>query len=182
MKILDEIKRDHDQVRELFLQIENKEKEGPEIFKTLVITVLAHHEAEEKTVFGQLPADEESQDLKLELIAEHDSLRRGMQVVLDTDPEDNNWKARLSVCKEMFSHHIQEEEKQLFEKLRKELTQAKLNKLYDSFASAEEKAKEAAEEMVTQGMILRPEDYLPREKDTSGDPAHGKTGTTKKSK
>ena len=56
------------------------------MFNNLVITALAHHETEEQTAFGQFFDDKRSQELKLKLIAEHDSLRRAIQVAADTGP------------------------------------------------------------------------------------------------
>ncbi|HSK67807.1 MAG TPA: hemerythrin domain-containing protein [Candidatus Limnocylindria bacterium] len=169
MRILEEIKRDHDKVRELFLQIDNKEDMGPEIFRTLCAVVLAHHEAEERTVFPQLDRDEDAKELRLELIAEHDMLRRGLQVVLDTDHKDDNWKARVMVCKEMLNHHVEEEEKELFEKLRSKLSENQLNRLYDSFKQVEDEERQHAERQAKEGMVLKPQDHLPKNPMPLGD-------------
>ena len=161
MKILEEIKKEHDEVRDLMLQLENEEKKAEKIFGEIAVTILAHHEAEEEVVFEKLPDEKEAQDLKMELISEHDSLRRSIQAVLDTDPDDDYWMPRYKVMKEIFWHHIQEEEGELFEKLRDALSDKQLEKLYEPFESTEEKKKEEMKKKVDSKMVLKPEKDLP---------------------
>lgn len=161
MKILEEIKKEHDEVRDMMLQLENDEKKADEIFSEMAVTILAHHEAEEEVVFEKLPDEKEAQDLKMELISEHDSLRRSIQAVLDTDPDDDYWMPRYKVMKEIFWHHIQEEEGELFEKLRDALSDKQLEKLYEPFESTEEKKKEEMKKKVDSKMVLKPEKDLP---------------------
>lgn len=161
MKLLEGIQQEHDDVRSLFLQIENDEERAADLFDQLAVLVLSHHEAEEQVVFDKLPDDKESKELKLELIAEHDNVRRVMQVVLDTDPEDDHWAARCKVVKEVFAHHIEEEENELFGTLRDELSESEMDKLYKKFEAAEAKAKPDMQKMVKAKMILKPEHVLP---------------------
>ena len=161
MKILEEIKKEHDEVRDLMLQVENDEEKAGEIFSEMAVTILAHHEAEEEVVFEKLPDEKEAQDLKMELISEHDSLRRAIQAVLDTDPDDDYWMPRYKVMKEIFWHHIQEEEGELFEKLRDALSDKQLDKLYEPFESTEEEKKEEMKKKVDSKMVLKPEKDLP---------------------
>ena len=57
MKLLEGIQKEHDEVRRLFLQIENDEERAAEYFDQLAVLVLSHHEAEEQVVVEQLPGD-----------------------------------------------------------------------------------------------------------------------------
>ena len=182
MKILEEIKKEHDEVRDLMLQLENDEEQAAEIFSEMAATILAHHEAEEEVVFEKLPDEKEAQDLKMELISEHDSLRRAIQAVLDTDPDDDYWMPRYKVMKEIFWHHIQEEEGELFEKLRDALSDKQLEKLYEPFESTEEKKKEEMKKKVDSKMVLKPEKDLPDACMDAMDAkdAEGKSGKSKK--
>ena len=179
MKILEEIKKEHDEVRDLMLQVENDEEKAGEIFSEMAVTILAHHEAEEEVVFEKLPDEKEAQDLKMELISEHDSLRKAIQAVLDTDPDDDYWMPRYKVMKEIFWHHIQEEEGELFEKLRDALSDKELDKLYDPFESTEEKKKEEMKKKVESKMVLKPEKDLPNA-DVEGMDKEPKKGNSKK--
>ena len=177
--ILEEIKKEHDEVRDMMLQLENEEDKAEEIFSEMAVTILAHHEAEEEVVFEKLPDEKEAQDLKMELISEHDSLRRAIQAVLDTDPDDDYWMPRYKVMKEIFWHHIQEEEGELFEKLRDALSDKQLEKLYEPFESAEEKKKEEMKKKVESKMVLKPEKDLPNA-DVEGKDKEPKSGKSKK--
>ena len=60
MKILEEIKKEHDEVRDLMLKLENDEKKAAGIFNEMAVTILAHHEAEEHVVFVKLPDEKEA--------------------------------------------------------------------------------------------------------------------------
>ena len=131
------------------------------VFSKMAVTILAHHEAEEEVVFEKLPDKKEAQDLKMELISEHDSLRKAIQAVLDTSPDDDYWMPRYKVMKEIFWHHIQEEENELFEKLRDALSDKELDKLYDPFESTEDKKKKEMKKKVDSKMVLKPEKDLP---------------------
>ena len=161
MKILEEIKKEHDEVRDMMLQLENNEEKAAEIFNEMAVTILAHHEAEEHVVFVKLPDKKEAQDLKMELISEHDSLRKAIQAVLDTNPDEDYWMPRYKVMKEIFWHHIQEEENELFEKLREALSDKELEKLYEPFESTEDEKKKEMKKKVDSKMVLKPEKDLP---------------------
>lgn len=162
MKMLERIQREHDDVRALFLTIDNNEERQGSIFSDLAVEILAHHEAEEEVVFSKLPASDDAEALKLELIAEHDTIRRQIQVVLDTDSEDDNWKARYSVLKELFSHHMEEEENELFDVLREDVSPQVIGSMPRSFETARTKHKADAEQMVKDRMVLTPELSLPK--------------------
>ncbi len=127
----------------------------------MAVTILAHHEAEEEVVFEKIPDEKEAQDLKMELISEHYSLPRAIQAVLDNDSDDDYWMPRYKVMKEIFWHHIQEEEGELFEKLRDALSEVQLEKLYKPFESTEEEKKEEMKQKVDSKMVLKPEKDLP---------------------
>ena len=98
----------------------------------------------------------------MELISEHDLLRKAIQAVLDTGPDDDYWMPRYKVMKEIFWHHIQEEESELFEKLREALSGKELDKLYDPFESTEEEKKKDMKEKVDSKMVLKPAKDLPK--------------------
>ena len=71
MKIQDEIKKEHDEIRNYMLQMDNEEEKAPEIFQDLVTFVLAHHESEEQVVFDALSNKKDVKEVKNNLKAEH---------------------------------------------------------------------------------------------------------------
>lgn len=161
MKLLEQIKHEHDQVRDIILSIENNEEQKRELFEQMVVAVLAHHEAEEEVAFDALPEDEQAQELREELIAEHDCLRRQFQVILDCE-DDDKWMANFKVAKEIFTHHINEEEKELFAKLRDEYDEEALEDLYEEFENAEGEAKESTRQMLEEEIVVYADQVVPQ--------------------
>lgn len=159
MNILEEIKNDHDMARGQILQVENKEYQALEQFRQLAVTILAHHAAEEHVVFPELTgADKE---MRLHLIAEHDAIRRCIQTVLDTPADDENWKARFHVVRDLFNHHIEGEEERLFEALRSEMAPETLEAIYEPFEKYEQDMMPEMEECVNSGVVLTDKDLTP---------------------
>lgn len=163
MKILEEIKQEHDEIREYFLQMENNEEEAPEIFREFATFILTHHEAEEHTVFTELSRKKDVVEVKNNLLAEHAAIRRAIQIVLDTPEEDKMWKAHVHLTKDVVLHHAEEEEHELFDILRDEKEEEELNKLYEVFEAYFEKVKPDMKKKVEEKLVIRPEDRIPKE-------------------
>lgn len=169
MKILEEIKNEHDQVREFFLQMENDEEKAPEIFKELATFVLAHHDSEEKTVFTELSKKKDVQKTKNHLIAEHASIRRAIQIILDTPDDDKMWEPNVHVAKDIIAHHVDEEEEELFEILRKEKSEKELAEIYKAFEAHFNKVKPDMKKNVKDKKVYHPEDCIPKPEKAKAD-------------
>lgn len=164
MKILEEIKKEHDEVREYFLQMENDEEKAPEIFKELATFVLCHHDSEEKVVFSELSRKKDVQKTKNHLIAEHDSVRRTIQIILDTPDDDKMWEPHVHVLKDILAHHVDEEEEELFEILRDEKDEKELTALYKAFEDHFAKVKPDMKKNVEDKKVYHKEDCIPKGK------------------
>lgn len=164
MKLLMEIKEEHDEVRGIILEIDNQElaEEKKNLFSQLVIDMLAHHRAEEEVAFAALPNEQEANALKAELVAEHKVIERLFQVILDSGDE-GDWDANFQVVKEVFIHHMHEEEEELFAALRKARDRGALDALYTDFETIEHQAKDAARALLDSGYILNPGHALARQ-------------------
>ena len=162
MNILEEIKKEHDEVREYFLQMENDEEKAPEIFKELATFVLSHHDSEEKVVFTELSKKKDVLKTKYHLIAEHDSIRRTIQIILDTPEDDKMWEPHVHVAKDLLTHHVEEEEEELFEILRKEKSDKELTALYKAFEDHFAKVKPAMKKQVEDKKVYHKEDCIPK--------------------
>lgn len=162
MKILEEIKKEHDQIREYFLQMENKEEEAPQIFKELAVFVMAHHDSEENTVFSELSRKKDVQETKHNLLAEHAAVRRTMQIILDTPDDDKMWKSHVHVAKDLLTMHLEEEEHELFEILRDEKEEAELDALYKVFTDHFKSVEPDMKKKVQDKLIIHPEDRIPK--------------------
>lgn len=159
MKILEEIKKEHDEIKDYFLQMENEPDKAPEIFDELATFVLTHHETEEEVVFSKLSRKKDTKELKNNLIAEHQSVRVSAQAVLSTDPESDDWEARCHVFQDILTHHTEEEESELFKTLREELEEPELDALQAEFEKKFEELKPDLNKKVTDRKVMKEEDY-----------------------
>ena len=66
-------------------------------------------------------------------------MKRVLADLMDVGPEDEQFDARMSVLKEQVEHHVEEEEKELFPKVRKSLSEEELEELGDRMQKMFEK-------------------------------------------
>ena len=66
-------------------------------------------------------------------------MKRILADLMDVGPEDEQFDAKMSVLKEQVEHHVEEEEKELFPKVRKSLSKKELEELGDRMQKMFEK-------------------------------------------
>jgi len=114
----------HDEVMDLFEQIENTDdsEQKAELFRELADKLAAHATMEEK-IFYPSVMSEETQDLLLESTEEHLAAKRVLADLLALDADDDRFDAKLTVLKEHVRHHAKDEEEgELFPMLRRQLS------------------------------------------------------------
>ena len=144
MDVLKEIKQEHDKFKELIKQIEEASGTTKKsLFETLKMDVTAHHKAEEAIVFPDVKSksDEEGKDIVLEMIEEHNLGTYQMSLLERTSVDNETWNAKFAVLKEVLTHHMDEEEKDLFKQAKKVLTKDELIQKYEPFEKKQESAK-----------------------------------------
>jgi hemerythrin-like domain-containing protein len=118
MTILEMLKNDHHQVKELLeaiLSTEEAKKRG-DVFKQLRTELTAHSRAEEKILYRQMEKSEEGKDDALEGAVEHEVVDRLMEdLSRSRSVGSDRWTARCTVLQELLEHHIDEEESEFFE-------------------------------------------------------------------
>lgn len=142
MNVLEEIKKEHEEFKSLIAQIENsdgKKKKG--LFEDLYAKIKGHHEAEEHVVFPVVKekSSDEGKEIVMEMIEEHSLGAYQFSVIQKTSIDNETWDAKFSVLKEVLTHHMDEEEKELFKQARKVLTEVELQEKYEPFEKTEEK-------------------------------------------
>jgi hemerythrin superfamily protein len=80
---------------------------------------LAVHVAAEEDVFYPAVKARRTEDILLESLEEHLSLKRLLADLLDLPADDPTYEAKLKVLREQTEHHHQEEEEHLFPQVRK---------------------------------------------------------------
>lgn len=118
----------HDEVEMLIEQIEENDDadEKAELFRELADKLAAHSTMEEKLFYPSV-MDESTEELLLESTEEHLAVKRVLADMLAMDVEDERFDAKLSVLKEQVRHHARDEEEgELFPKIRRAFSQDEL--------------------------------------------------------
>lgn len=148
MNILEEIKKEHDEFKNLISQIENsKGDKKRSLFEELYAKLEGHHESEEHVLFPDVKeeSDEEGKSVVREMIEEHSLASYQFSVLEKTSIDNETWDAKFSVLKEVLTHHMDEEEKEFFKQAKKVLTEDTLKEKYDDFEKTMKKYKEEQE-------------------------------------
>lgn len=90
---------------------------------------LIKHLTSEEDVFYPAVKAKSTEDVLLESLEEHLSLKRLLADLLTLDPAAETWEPKLKVLKEQTEHHHKEEEEKLFPTTRKALKQDELEAL-----------------------------------------------------
>jgi hemerythrin superfamily protein len=120
------LKQDHREVETLFKEFEKLEQDGEEAVEQVIATActeLKIHDKIETEVFypaiREQAGNEEIEDLLNEAEVEHTSVRNLIQTIESMDPADEKRTAHFTVLMEYVKHHVKEEEKEMFPKLKK---------------------------------------------------------------
>ena len=117
MDIFDLLKQDHQQISEMLRAIErNSEDERKELFDEMQTELMLHSEAEETVLYSELEKHDALRELVQEGREEHKLFEQLLEGMSAMESGDEQWSAKLTVLSELVSHHVQEEEKCLFDK------------------------------------------------------------------
>jgi len=119
MDVTKVLESDHRQVEDLFAKIEKAEgaKRQPFIDE-LVNSLRAHMELEESVVYPAMEPATGHEEVE-EGITEHKLARKGLDDVVRLAPDEPGFGAALDSVKAGITHHVKEEETEVFPKLRK---------------------------------------------------------------
>ena len=106
---------------------------------------LAVHIASEEEVFYPAVKAKRTEDILLESLEEHLSLKRVLADLLELDPDDKRFEAKLHVLKEQAEHHHEEEEENLFPKVKKLLDGEHRRTLGEEMMALQEKMQKRGE-------------------------------------
>jgi len=120
MDCLTLLKNDHDEVKKLFAQLEKADGKNAQKLWSEISTKLQLHEDLEETLFyPRLRKDERAKDLILEAYQEHHVMDVLTEEINALKPSDEAFQPKVTVLRENTEHHIEEEEGELFPKVRK---------------------------------------------------------------
>lgn len=113
----------HREVKEMFDRFENmtdrakvsKKKLADEICNALIM----HTTIEEEIYYpATREASEDAEDMVDEAVVEHASAKDLIAQIMEMDPGDDLYDAKVKVLGELVEHHVEEEEKEMFPKTR----------------------------------------------------------------
>jgi len=130
MDALELLKQDHQKVKELFEQGEGAEdkKEQRRIFKEIKSELETHTRIEETVFYPAMQEHDELKDMVLESLEEHKQVKTILREISKLSASSEKFKAKFKVLKDDVEHHaIEEEEGNMFPKIRKIIDQAELH-------------------------------------------------------
>lgn len=135
---------DHKKVKALLKEIlstsSSDKAKRTEMFATLKHELQAHEKIEERYVYPPLEEKKPTHDKTEEAYEEHHVVDLLLKELDKLDVTKDEWIAKLTVLEENLIHHIKEEEKDLFIKAKKVLSQNTLDQIEESIETAKEQA------------------------------------------
>jgi hemerythrin-like domain-containing protein len=116
---------DHENVKSMFEQYEGLGERAHVSKKRLAMQICTeltkHATAEEEIFYPAMRAagGKEQEDLVDEAVVEHASAKDLIAQIMDMEPTEDLFDAKVKVLSELIEHHVQEEEGEMFPKARK---------------------------------------------------------------
>jgi hemerythrin-like domain-containing protein len=119
----------HGEVKKLFKKYESLPEgagaERQDIFEKIADRLAAHATIEELYFYPSVKAARTEEQL-YEAVEEHLAAKRIIADLLQMEPGSDYFDAKMKVLKESIEHHVEEEEEELFPKVRKLLNEEQL--------------------------------------------------------
>jgi hypothetical protein len=139
MSAIDLLEGQHREVDSLFDALDDATStEEKESLLDQLADKLAIHAAIEEHHFYPTVRARRTDDILLESLEEHLSIKRVLADLLDTAADDETFDAKLEVLREQVEHHVGEEEGDLFPKVRKLLDATELDALEQEMVAEQE--------------------------------------------
>lgn len=140
------LKDDHKKVKDLFEKFDklsdrskvNKKKIADQICLELTV----HTQVEEEIFYPAVRDPIKDEDLMDEAVVEHASAKELIAQISEMDPGDDLYDAKVKVLSEQIDHHVEEEEDEMFPKVRK--TKVDLLALGEQMAARKDELMAAA--------------------------------------
>lgn len=116
--------KDHAEVKKMFKEFEKLASKSDTNGKVAVankicMELIIHTQVEEEVFYPVARAAIDDEDMMNEAKVEHDSAKDLIAQIQSMDPEDAMYDAKVIVLGEYIEHHVKEEEKEMFPKVKK---------------------------------------------------------------
>ena len=120
MDCLEFLKDQHDEAKKLFKRLDKAEgADAAKIWSELSEKLSMHETLEEKLLYPELKKAETTEEMVLEAYQEHHVMDLLIGEINKLKPSDEAFHPKATVLQENTEHHIEEEESDLFPKVRK---------------------------------------------------------------
>jgi len=144
MKLWDLLKRDHEEVRNIFSQLEKAKDRArhEELFGKLKAELQLHTRVEEKHFYPALEEHEETKDMAEEATEEHGEVKKMLTHLSSLVPGGDKFLELLKELQGNVEHHVKEEETEIFPAAEKAIDKSQLDTIADEVAK-EKRAEKA---------------------------------------
>ena len=136
------LEQDHRKVEKLFEQIKgSKGATRAKFVERLASDLRLHMKVEESIVYPAIVKEaDDGADMVEEAKTEHKGARKALDDVEKLSPDKPGFDGALTMLEAGISHHVEEEEDEVFPKFRKSVTAAELDELGKKVAAAKKAA------------------------------------------
>ena len=146
MDALELLKEDQQKVKQLFNEAEEADdaKKRKQLFDQIETELEIHTHIEETVFYPAMEQHDELKDMVAEAREEHEEVKTLLAELEGLAPEDDEFDSKLQLLIENVEHHAEEEEEEMFPKVREILDERALEELGNQLEAAKGKQHRAA--------------------------------------
>ena len=141
MDVLEIIRADHRLIESLFSQIEqtNDNYKLYECFNQLYEALNVHAEVEEQVFYPAIRNCQGTNELLDDAQKEHEEARQILEELGSLSPTKDEFKQKIATLKQVIQHHVQQEENEVFSKVRACMNEEERSQIGSKFATVKSK-------------------------------------------
>lgn len=144
MNAIELLKTDHDRVDRLFQKVKaTEESEHKALFEKIREELEIHTHIEETIFYPKIKEEKELEDIVLEGIEEHHQAKIFLREISALADDSEKFEPKLKVLMEDVTHHVQEEEGEMFPKVEELFDAATLTELGAEMEKEKQKFKKS---------------------------------------
>lgn len=131
MDIYTYLQNDHQKVNDLFKKITSATSSDTRknLLEEIQQELMLHAETEHQTFYKRLAQENNMKDVIQHADKEHEKIEAQLKKLSGLSFEDKSWKEQLELLKNIVSHHVKEEETEIFQQAQKILSSQESKKL-----------------------------------------------------
>ena len=140
--IYDLLVKDHNKVKDLLTKIQSTESEETrqKLFSEVKQELEIHTTFEENVFYPQAREKTGMEEAIEEALDEHDEAKQLLEALADMEPTSQEWMETIDELSDALSHHIKEEEQELFPAARNKVDPAEADKMGREYMDMKKKA------------------------------------------